>query len=120
MLAFWDATGDVTVGWDAVPEDPALTAPTVTVTVFAEVTVTVAGPHPPLGDFPVIGDSVFPIDESFVLPPPTDTSIADLGPKTGASLAPLETGSGMTVTVLGWAGAVLMPSWPTLVELNWP
>lgn len=57
-LASSEATGDVTSDSDATPEEPAGAAPTVTVTVFAEVTVTVACPHPPAATLPVIGDSV--------------------------------------------------------------
>lgn len=62
-LASSEATRDVTGDPDGTPEWPTGAAPTVTVTVFAEVTVTVACPHPPAAALPVKGDSV--------LPPPT-------------------------------------------------
>lgn len=57
-LASSEATGDVTGDSDVTPEEPTGVAPTVTVTVFAEVTVTVACPHPPAAALPVIGNSV--------------------------------------------------------------
>lgn len=57
-LASSEAVGDVTGDSDATPEEPTGAAPTVTVTVFAEVTVTVACPHSPAAALPVIGDSV--------------------------------------------------------------
>lgn len=62
-LASSEATGGVTGDSDGTPEGPTGVAPTVTVIVFAEVTVTVACPHPPAAALPVNGDSV--------LPPPT-------------------------------------------------
>lgn len=102
VVASWEAIGVVTGGWDAGPEDPTLAAPTVTVTVFAEVTViVVATPQPLTGAFPVSGELAFPTMGTSVLPPPAETSLTDLDPTMSPSLALLETGRGTTVTVLG-------------------
>lgn len=82
------------------PAPPAPPAPTVTVTVLADVTVTVAGPQVPLPDPPVTGE--FPLTGAFAL-----TEEAPL----------LVTGRGDTVTVENKAGAVPVPVGPFEVAL---
>lgn len=57
-LASSEAMDDVTGDSDATADETTGAAPTVTVTVFADVTVTVALPHPPAAALPVIGNSV--------------------------------------------------------------
>lgn len=57
-LASSEVTEDVTGDSDATADETTGAAPTVTVTVFADVTVTVAFPHPPAAALPVIEDSL--------------------------------------------------------------
>ena len=59
-LASCEATGVVDGDSDFSPDELTWTAPTVTVTVFAAVTVTVAGPHSLMPAVPATGDSVLP------------------------------------------------------------
>lgn len=95
---------------------PAPPAPTVTVTVLADVTVTVAGPQVPLPDPPVTGE--FPLTGAFAL-----TEEAPLLPSEDPAPAPLEiapllvAGRGNTVTVEYKTGAVPVPVGPFDVAL---
>lgn len=99
------------------PAPPAPPAPTVTVTVLADVTVTVAGPHVPLpeppvtGEFPLVG--AFALTEEAPLPPYEDPAPAPPAPPAPLEIAPLlVTGRGDTVTVEYMTGAVPVPAGP--------
>lgn len=86
-------------------------APTVTVTVFSAVTVTVAGPHESTSSDPECSVTLSLEDG---LPTPW----AELA--LGAWLALLETGSGTSVTTETITEAEPVPVGRATVELNWP
>jgi len=101
------------------PAPPAPPALTVTVTVLADVTVTVAGPQVPLPDPPVTGEfpltGAFALTEEAPLLPYEDPAPAPPAPLEIAPL--LVTGRGDTVTVENKAGAVPVPVGPFEVAL---